>query len=341
MGDAYASYCAVGTGSNNTCAQNPNWRDTGYLYGLIPGANSVSIQTIDMAFQNETGGVLNADPHRTGDHNNFCPGAAASCPGQTVTINVYRPDPTPLDISDNLLMCSETYSPLPQVNPDDNPPFDYANNWAALGRGWQTACGGAIDTSASPDGIWVVQIVPNSGGGRTTQLGLGNQANSGLNRYSIRSNTGNLFALGDFSIYNNATGSTTSFYVAEVPDFYKGKTFVIELYDAGESSDTGNLQPIDPSGSVFNDGQCRIYSKNAAEASWGAPDTVISAGNSCQESVNPQEYHRRWLKFEMDLPVGYSCSNCWWRMNYAYPSDMSDTTTWRAYMIGNPIHLVP
>jgi hypothetical protein len=43
----------------------------------------------------------------------------------------------------------------------------------------------------------------------------------------------------------------------------------------------------------------------------------------------------------MDLPVGYSCTDCWWRMNYAYPSDMNDTTTWRAFMIGNPIHLVP
>ena len=172
-------------------------------------------------------------------------------------------------------------------------------------------------------------------------LGSGNQANSGLNRYSIRTNTGNIFALGDFSIYNNAAGSTTSFYVAEVPDFYRGKTFVIELYDAGESAATGTLQPIDPSGSVFNDGICRIYSKNAAEASWGTPDVVITPPGNCQESVSPGEYNGRWLKFEMDLPVGYSCTNCWWRMNYAYPSDMNDTTTWRAYMIGNPIHLVP
>jgi hypothetical protein len=340
MGDAYASYCAVGSGSSNGCSQNPNWRDTGYLYGMIPGGGSITLQTLDMAFHNETGGVSNGDPHRTGDHNDFC-GPAASCPGQTVTINVYRPDPTPLDISDNTLHCTQTYAPLPQVNPDDNPPFNYAANWAALGKGWQSACGGAIDTSSSPDGIWVVQIVPNSSGGRTTVLASGNQANSGLNRYSIRTNTGNIFALGDFSIYNNAAGSTTSFYVAEVPDFYGGKTFVIELYDAGESAATGTLQPIDPSGSVFNDGQCRIYSKSAAAASYGSPDSVISAGNSCQESVNPGEYNGRWLKFEMDLPVGYACTDCWWKMNYAYPSDMNDTTTWRAYMIGNPIHLVP
>jgi len=27
-------------------------------------------------------------------------------------------------------------------------------------------------------------------------------------------------------------------------------------------------------------------------------------------------------------------------MNYVYTSPVNDTTTWRAYMIGNPIHLV-
>jgi hypothetical protein len=57
--------------------------------------------------------------------------------------------------------------------------------------------------------------------------------------------------------------------------------------------------------------------------------------------VTPQEYNGRWLKFEMDLPPEYACTTCWWKMNYSYPSGVNDTTTWRAYMIGNPIHLIP
>jgi hypothetical protein len=340
FGDAFSSYCAVNGGSSNGCSQNSMYRSTGYLYGLIPSAGSVSVETLDMTYHNDTGGVNNGDPHRTGDHDAHQAGAN---PGQSVTVNVYEPDPTPLDILDNNLVCSQTFTPLPQINPDDNPPFNYTTNWANLGKGWQTVCGGAINTSSQPDGIWIVQVVANTNASnrRITDVSLGNMNNSGLNRYSIRSNAGNLFALGDFSIYNNAAGSTTSFYVAEVPEFYQGKTFVIELYDAGESADTGLLQPIDPTGFVFDDGQCRIYSKTVAEASWGAPDTTINAGSDCQESVSPSEYHGRWLKFEMDLPISYSCTDCWWRMNYAYPSDMNDTTTWRAYMIGNPIHLVP
>jgi hypothetical protein len=68
---------------------------------------------------------------------------------------------------------------------------------------------------------------------------------------------------------------------------------------------------------------------------------VIPAGSNCQESVSPGEYNGLWLKFEIDIPLSYACTNCWWRMNYNYPTAVNDTTTWRAYMIGNPIHLIP
>ena len=337
MGDAYSSYCELGDGSNNTCDQNPQYRNTGYLYGLIPGGGSVAIETLDMAFHYEDA-VANGDQHRTGDHNNFCGSfsAPSGCIGQEVTVNVYAPDPTPLDISDNTLVCQEVYTPTPQVDPDDDPPFTTPMaNW-----NWDTVCGGSINTSASPDGIWVIQIVANAGTGRTTVLGIGDEDHSGLNRYSIRTNTGNIFALGDFSIYNNASGSTTAFYLAEVPDYYAGKTFVVEMYDTGESAAPGTLQPIDPSGIVFSGGECRLYSRTITQTTWNLQQT-IPAGSDCQETVTPSEYHGRWLKFEMDLPATYSCVTCWWLMNYDYSSGVNDTTTWRAYMVGNPIHLVP
>lgn len=337
FGDAFSSYCTLSQNSNS-CTQNPTYRNRGYLYGVIPGGASVTIQTLDMTYHNDTGGVGNGDLHRAGDHDAQLGGAN---PGQSVTVNVYRPDPTPLDISDNVLQCTQTFDPMPQVNPDDDPPFNYTTRWQNIGKGWQNLCGGSINTSSSPGGIWVVQVVANSGGGRFTQLASGDLNNSGLNRYSIRTNVGNIFALGDFSIYNNSTGTATRFHLAEVPTYYAGKTFVVEMYDVGESSDTGILQPIDPrTGNPFNSGQCRIYSRTIDQTAWGSPDAVFNAGSTCQESVNPGEYDGRWLKFEMDLPVGYTCTDCWWMMNYSYPSDMNDTTTWRAYMIGNPIHLV-
>ena len=44
----------------------------------------------------------------------------------------------------------------------------------------------------------------------------------------------------------------------------------------------------------------------------------------------------------MDLPDTYACgADCWWQIDYNYSGTAQDTTTWRAYIIGNPIHLVP
>ena len=117
---------------------------------------------------------------------------------------------------------------------------------------------------------------------------------------------------------------------------YKGKTFVVELYDAGESAAPGTLQVIAPGGAVFS-GTCRIYDRTLTTDPW----VLQSTPGTCQETVNPGEYNGRWLKFEMVLSSTYSCGNCWWKMNYVYTSSLQDTTTWRAYIEGNPIHLVP
>ena len=64
---------------------------------------------------------------------------------------------------------------------------------------------------------------------------------------------------------------------------------------------------LDPSGNIFNDGECRIYSRSNPSVAWNLQQTIPS-GSNCQESVAPGEYNGRWLKFEMDLPAAYSCS---------------------------------
>ena len=318
MGDAYSSWCD-NANDNPGCAQNALARSGGYLYGIESGG-SFTVQFNDLAFHNISGGNPTSDDIRTGDRG--CePGtwgnATATC-GPTMVVSLYAPDPTPLDISDNALLCQATIPPQPQV-PDANP-YSFS---APDGQSCWTQSG---------SGIYVLEVRHLDPGGTVDR--------AGLNRYSVRSSSGNLYALGDFSIYNNFSGSVTSFYLAEVPTYYHGKTFVIELYDPGESSANGTLQVVGPDGSVFNDGECRIYDRSSPTAPWSLQQT-INAGSSCQELVTPQEYHRRWLKFEIDLPPEYTCTTCWWKMNYVYTSPVNDTTTWRAYMIGNPIHFVP
>jgi hypothetical protein len=316
MGDAYSSFCATATDDPN-CTQNSIARETGYLYG-ITSSSSFQVQFNDLAFRNISGGQTTSDYIRTGDRGCEDWGNSNAACGPTMYVALYAPDPTPLDLSDNgAPLCQATIPPIAQVAPTASYTFVRPNAQAC----W----------TQSGAGIYVLQVkVVNSG---TTA------DRAGLNRYGVRSTTGNLFALGDFSLYNNASGSTTAFYLAEVPTYYAGKTFVVELYDAGESANNGTLQVIGANGSVFNAGQCRIYDRDNTTQPWVLRQT-IAAGSSCQELVTPGEYNGRWVKFEMDLPSTYSCATCWWKMNYVYTTGVNDTTTWRAYMIGNPIHLV-
>lgn len=316
MGDAYASHC-TSQPDNPNCPQNPFARDTGYLYGIESGA-AFTVEFSDLAFHNTSGGNPTSDGIRTGDRGceDWGSSMAATC-GPTMVVTLYAPDPTPLDVSDNAVLCTATIPPLPQV-PQTDPylftPPDGQACWTQNGAG-----------------VYPLQV---------RHVDPGNVADrAGLNRYSVRSTTGNLFALGDFSIYNNTGGSTTSFYLAEVPTYYHGKTFVVELFDAGESAANGTLQVVDPTGGVFNGGECRIYDRNNPGQPWVLRQT-IPAGSNCQELVTPGEYNDRWLKFEMDLSPTYSCATCWWKMNYVYTSAVNDTTTWRAYMVGNPIHII-
>ncbi|HEU5112757.1 MAG TPA: hypothetical protein VFU96_05525, partial [Acidimicrobiia bacterium] len=327
MGDAYASHC-VGSSDVPTCTANAFARPGGYLYG-IESTGSFTVQGLDLRFFNTSGGNPTSDTIRTGDRGceDWTPSSAGSC-GPTMLVRLYAPDPTPLDLSDNAApLCTATLAPTGQVLPAA------AYTWATPASGASAGSSPSTCWTRSGTGIYVLQITMANPGATVDR--------AGLNRYAIRANgTGaKLFALGDFSIYNNASGTTTSFYLAEVPTYYHGKTFVVELYDAGESASNGTLAVVDPGGSTFNDGECRIYSRNNPSAAWSLQSTIPS-GSNCQETVTPGEYNGRWLKFEMDLPASYSCSTCWWKMSYAYPTAVNDTTTWRAYMIGNPIHLI-
>jgi hypothetical protein len=76
----------------------------------------------------------------------------------------------------------------------------------------------------------------------------------------------------------------------------------------------------------------------------GSPNPCQVQANNSGCATNPFCYQDRWVKVEIELPADYDCdatNNCWWKVNYAYSGGVTDTTTWRAYIIGNPIHLVP
>lgn len=340
MGDAYAPICQSGNsgpGADDlSCTQNTDlYRPGGYLYG-IESSGTFDIEFLDLAFHNISNSIETSDQHRTGDRgcedNGWGRSTSSDC-GPTMIVNLYAPDPTPLDLTDNGgPICTAVVPPEAQVA--ETAPYT-----------WETHAG--CMTGISGSGIWVVQVMHQFPGAQVDR--------SGLNRYSIRTTNGQVFALRDFSIYNNASSGTTDFFLAEVPDYYAGKTLVIEMFDPGEftpddPNDTGTLQVMDPNGAtwdVYDSGDCEVAVRDTINDPWSVLATH-GVGTDCQQSTEPSEFHNRWLKFEIDIPPTYSCndtvvpSECWWKINYDYPSDaeVNDTTTWRAFIIGNPIHLV-
>ncbi len=117
MGDAYSSYCADGSGSGSSgCSQNDGYRSRGYLYGIeADGASSFTVQFLDMAFHNISGGVTTSDNHRTGDRGCEDWGNPSPNCGQTIRTTLYAPDPSPLDVSNNTPICSYDWVPRPQI----------------------------------------------------------------------------------------------------------------------------------------------------------------------------------------------------------------------------------
>jgi hypothetical protein len=333
MGDAYSSLCTSGSGNGCTQGNSPGsggiWRDRGYLYGIEVPSGNFSVNFTDMNFHNISGGVGTNDNFRTGDRGCEDWGDNSADCGQTIITTLYEPDPDPLVLDGATEICSVEWPPQPQV---------------AAGTPYVTQTPACMSNLTAQAGIYVLQVqVKNPA----------SQSDSGLNRYglSVSGAAGSrLYALGDMSIYNNFTGSVSDFYLAEVGSGYRGKTFVIELFDPGEGN--GFMQVMAPNGAgswnIFN-GDCTVSTRptGVMTGGWnvqGSPNPCQVQANNSGCATNPFCYQDRWVKVEIELPADYDCdatNNCWWKVNYAYSGGVTDTTTWRAYIIGNPIHLVP
>ncbi len=302
MGDLYSSHCLEWQDGPG-CAQNPDARNTGYIYGVEvpPGATSgPTIELYDPAFVRGGGdNILNGD--------NWQPGGD---PGSTTEFTLYGPDPTPLDLSDNPIICQTQYAPRAPHPPGTT----------LMTIPWETFCN-------SPDygpGIYPLQI--------RVLAPSGNER--GLNRFSMRASASGeqprLYGLGDMSIYANVNAGITEFYLAEVQEIHSGKTLIISLFDPGDASGNHNISIVDPHGNVpacdmTADGDAAGYSGHYSP---------------CRIYTSDGRFNDNKLTISIDL-TGYTCSSdCWWKVRYSYPSSTQDTTTWAVHIDGNPVRLV-
>lgn len=330
MGDRYSSQCVSGS-ANPPCATNPERRETvypdaqnatgGYVYGIEfdGNPNSVKVEIFDGPFTRGLGdNVLNGDQERTSNH------------GEPTTVFIlYGPDPTPLNTSDNEVLCTVEFAPRDSYMPGANATTTWAEVDAYLiSQGevgleylWDEMCS-ATDLDRGP-GVYPLRIFTKA------------EDTGGLNRWSLRASTSNgvvprVYGIGDMAIYSNIDGSlgNAEFYLAEVAELHAGKSLVVSLWDPGDASGDHSIDILDPYG-------------NVAQCEWTSTEGASGAMGPCNVVTTAQKFDDHLVEIRVDLN-GYTCNggNCWWKIRYNYSSTTNDTTTWEARIEGNPVKLV-
>ncbi len=348
MGDRYASQC-LGSGSGSGCTANHEARPTvyspptigstssnsgGYLYGLeVTSAGSVTLQVFDGQFTRGGGDfVLVGDNPRGGS------------PGPTTVWILYDSDPTPLDTSDNTVLCYSEFEPRDALMPTANNNTTFADYDAYLNTNGPIADPkGAI---SDLDDLWDPVCTRNLAEGTyPIRVLIKNDGEQGLNRWSMKATggaTARIYGLGDMAIYSNVQGAVadTSFYLAEVDPIHKGKDLVIELWDPGESNAAAWMS-VDPPPSV-NGGNplpCEWSATNGNSGSPGACTIQTTTGGGSAI------YNNHLVTVRIRIPDTYTCTvgtvpGCWWKIDYNYTANSNDTTTWSARVEGNPVKIV-
>ena len=174
----------------------------------------------------------------------------------------------------------------------------------------------------------------------------------GYNSFAIRAGFGDagldavngsavtIFAKGRLPIFANSKGADTRFYLARILPYDAGRTLRINLYDMGESSQSGTLRILAPAEYNGTFSGCKISRDDGA--------TLNVNSSLCQLSnVSSSSYNGRVLTIDVPIPQNYTCSvnsdtGCWVKIQAVYPSSatVTDATTWSAQILGNPIRLV-
>ena len=236
-------------------------------------------------------------------------------------------------------------TPYPGTNP--------ARSFASFFRQWVNLC----SVAAPVQGTYFLQVQT-----ATKIDGTATPNGGGSNRFSIRvgagvnfASTNGLHVYGNqkMGAYANATGANTQFFLTRVLPGEAGKTLVLNFYDTGDASQPGTLAVLPPAdsnvtGGVFANCLFTVPPGNATGPPWGAFSATQSGckitGVSNSGSPN---YNGQWITWEIPIPGNYTCNEslalgCWTKLQFVYPAgtSVSDTTTWSAYILGEPVRII-
>lgn len=304
--------------------------------------------------------LTNRRTYCTGDHHINAPGT-----GNTrrtnyppVTFTTLEADNTPWTASDNdpltLASCSaRTFRPYGRnsngtANTTETPANlpsqvttagTYANE---VFHRWVRVCSFTVGSSVgiTGEGEWDLYFEAE------TTTGYGH------NRFAIRaavpdsSGPGgdgrgvSLFAVRDMPLYQNAAGSTATFYLTRVPPGASGRILQVEFFDVGDGQGSGDIRIVPPP--EYSTGNVSGCTATRAPNATPAPQII----NGCTlDNVSSTNYQAQRTVMEVPIPADYACdisdiTECWWRVEFSWSQTIQDTTTWSASITGDPVRLI-
>jgi len=324
--ESYSTSSSSSACNNGSAANSDDYDPTGYLYAIDLPANATTLKldVYDAGF-NQSGSTPD-DP-------------LVGNPVVNTTYQIYDRNPTPLDLS-NLTLLSTVNIPTNSST--------YANQWKNL-----------YTWNAPKAGQYYVRV---------TTAATDTTNSRGSNGFSFRAYTGSSFAtcstittaanyaagcpmvhaVSDMSIYANATGTSASFYLAQIDAVNAGKTMRVSLFDPGEGAST--LQILDPNGNpaTFNwSTPCNPPTAPSGGCSGSAVTTLDVSGTGTQPYTGlngTSKYNDRFLTLDIALPANYATvysGKVWWKVKYTTSSSsVTDRTTWSVNIVGDPVHLL-
>lgn len=308
----------------------------------------------------------------------------ASTPGANIAIEVYDPGYNPTGSNaDNSLKSGSTVTTTYTVYGHAASPFDSPTSTTPLytrtfttGTAGQNAWVSLYTLTAPTAGRYYVQV-------QTTA----NEANSyGSNGFALRARPASVAwnnstsvcttVVGDpgysascpqvhgveeMSIFANQTGSSATFYLAQVDPVYAGKTMQVDLFDPGEGA--SKLEILDPNGSPVNfdwttpcgnvngvtiaapsGSSCNSTTKTAGANNVASLDVSGTGTQPYGNLSSTSKYSDRNVSAFVKLPANYTSlygTKTWWKIRYTTTSGtVTDRTTWTVNILGNPVHLV-
>jgi len=327
-------------GCNNSSQQNiDDYDPNGYLYAIDLPANASSMK-LD---------VYDGDFNRSGSAMDISLGGNGN-ESVTTIFTTYNRNPTPLDTSAaNMATLAN-----PDVTVTTNQ-SGYQNQWANL-KTWSSPQAGRYYVRVRTP----VQTTNSRGSnGFALRVWTGSSYTtcstiSSATNYS--SNCPQLHAISDMSIYANLSGTSATFYLAQIDAIHAGKTLRVLLFDTGEGANSVQIIGPDNVAKSFTwSTPCNIsgLTNPYGNACGGTTTTLDVADSVCPSSTCPQPYSGlnskskfsdRFITIDITLPTNYNGDgngNYWWKIKYAMTNGApTDRTTWSANIVGDPVHLL-